>query len=89
MYPNIQLDLMKSSIITSEWILQQSKSEYFTDFASSQNAISETWDDGIGVFSIFRQKVLYASDTYIQNHIMYESPFSYTKPAPVISKGVF
>lgn len=88
---NIQLDLMKSiHYHIGMGFFSNQKSEYFTDFAFfSKRNFPETWDDGIGgVFNLLDRRFYNASDTYIQNHIMYESPFLILNFVPVISKGV-
>lgn len=66
------------------------KSEYFTDFAYfAKRNFPETWDDGIGgVFNLLDRQLYNASDSYIQNHFMYESPFLILNLIPAISKGV-
>lgn len=88
---NIQLNLMKSvQYHIGMGFFSNQKSEYFTDFAFfSKRNFPDTWDDGIGgVFNLLDRRFYNASDTYVQNHIMYESPFLILNLVPVISKGV-
>ena len=88
---NIQLDLMKSfHYHVGMGFFSNQKSEYFTDFAYfSKHNFPDTWDDGIGgVFNLLDRRFYNASDTYIQNHLMYESPFIILNLVPQISKGV-
>lgn len=66
------------------------KSEYFTDFNYfAKSNFPETWDDGIGgVFNLLDKQFYNASDSYIQNHFMYESPFLVLNLIPALAKGV-
>ena len=88
---NIQLNLMKSvQYHIGMGFFSNQKSEYFTDFDFfSKRNFPDTWDDGIGgVFNLLDRRFYNASDTYVQNHIMYESPFLILNLVPAISKGV-
>lgn len=88
---NIQLALMQSfQYHMGMGFFSNQKSEYFTDFAFfAKRNFPETWDDGIGgVFNLLDRQLYNASDSYIQNHFMYESPFLILNFVPVISKGV-
>ena len=88
---NIQLNLMKSlHYHVGMGFFSNQKSEYFTDFAFfSKRNFPDTWDDGIGgVFNLLDRRFYNASDTYVQNHLMYESPFLILNLVPAISKGV-
>lgn len=88
---NIQLALMQSfQYHIGMGFFSNQKSEYFTDFAYfAKRNFPETWDDGIGgVFNLLDRKLFNASDTYIQNHFMYESPFLILNLIPALSKGV-
>ena len=88
---NIQLALMQSfQYHIGMGFFSNQKSEYFTDFSFfAKRNFPETWDDGIGgVFNLLDRQLYNASDTYIQNHFMYESPFLILNLVPVLSKGV-
>ncbi len=88
---NIPLALMQSfQYHIGMGFFSNQKSEYFTDFAYfAKRNFPETWDDGIGgVFNLLDRQLYNASDSYIQNHFMYESPFLILNLVPVISKGV-
>lgn len=88
---NIQLALMQSfQYHIGMGFFSNQKSEYFTDFVYfAKRNFPDTWDDGIGgVFNLLDRKFYNASDTYLQNHFMYESPFIILNLVPVLSKGV-
>ena len=88
---NIPLALMQSfQYHIGMGFFSNQKSEYFTDFAYfAKRNFPETWDDGIGgVFNLLDRQLYNASDSYIQNHFMYESPFLILNLVPAISKGV-
>lgn len=88
---NIQLALMQSfQYHIGMGFFSNQKSEYFTDFEYfAKRNFPETWDDGIGgVFNLLDRKFYNASDSYIQTHFMYESPFIILNLVPVLSKGV-
>ncbi len=88
---NIQLDLMKSfQYHIGMGFYSNQKTEYFADFEYfAKRNFPDTWDDGIGgVFNLLDRRFYNASDTYIQNHFMYESPFMILNLIPAISKGV-
>lgn len=88
---NIQLDLMKSfQYHIGMGFFSNQKSEYFTDFEYfAKRNFPETWDDGIGgVFNLLNRQFYNASDSYIQNHFMYESPFIVLNLVPALAKGV-
>lgn len=88
---NIQLDLMKSfQYHIGMGFFSNQKSEYFTDFQYfAKRNFPDTWDDGIGgVFNLLDRQFYNASDTYLQNHFMYESPFIILNLVPAIAKGV-
>ena len=87
----IQLNLMKSlHYHVGMGFFSNQKSEYFTDFEFfSKRNFPDTWEDGIGgVFNLLDRRFYNASDTYVQNHLMYESPFLILNLVPAISKGV-
>ena len=88
---NIQLALMQSfQYHIGMGFFSNQKSEYFTDFAYfAKRNFPETWDDGIGgVFNLLDRQLYNASDSYIQTHFMYESPFLILNLIPAVSKGV-
>ncbi|MGV8962787.1 MAG: DUF5686 family protein [Candidatus Saccharimonadaceae bacterium] len=88
---NIQLKLMQSfQYHIGLGFFSNQKSEYFNDFAYfAKRNFPETWDDGIGgVFNLLDRQFYNASDSYIQTHFMYESPFIVLNLVPAISKGV-
>jgi hypothetical protein len=57
------------------------KSIYFADFKNFQNHnFPQSWKDPIcGVFHLLDGEWYNASDTYVQGHFMYESPFVFLK----------
>ena len=88
---NIQLALMQSfQYHVGMGFFSNQKSEYFADFQYfAKRNFPETWDDGIGgVFNLLDRQFYNASDSYIQTHFMYESPFIILNLIPIISKGV-
>ena len=88
---NIELDLNKSfHYHIGMGFFSNQKSEYFTDFKYfAKRNFPSNWDDGIGgVFNLLDRRFYNASDTYIQNHLMYESPFLILNLVPAVSRGV-
>lgn len=88
---NIQLELMKSfQYHIGVGFFSNQKSEYFNDFSYfAKRNFPETWDDGIGgVFNLLNRQFYNASDSYIQTHFMYETPFIVLNFIPILSKGV-
>ena len=63
------------------------KTEYFADFVYfSKNNFPENWDDGLGGnFNILSRDLYNASDSYIQAHMMFETPFLILKGIRFIS----
>lgn len=61
--------------------------EYFADFYYfSKNNFPETWDDRLGgSFNLLSRELYNASDSYIQGHLMYETPFLILKKIPFVS----
>ena len=87
----IQLNLMKSfHYHIGMGFFSNQKSEYFTDFEYfAKRNFPYNWDDGIGgVFNLLDRRFYNASDTYVQNHLMYESPFLILNLVPAVSKGI-
>lgn len=87
----IQLDLNRSfHYHIGMGFFSNQKSEYFTDFEYfAKRNFPDNWDDGIGgVFNLLDRRFYNASDTYIQNHLMYESPFLILNLVPAVSRGV-
>ena len=63
------------------------KTEYFADFVYfSKHNFPENWDDGLGgVFNLLSRNLYNASDSYIQGHLMFETPFLLLKNIPFVS----
>lgn len=63
------------------------ETEYFADFVYfSKNNFPENWDDGLGGnFNLLSRSLYNASNSYLQGHIMLESPFLILKNIPFIS----
>lgn len=63
------------------------KTEYFADFQFfSKNNFPENWNDGLGgVFNLLSRDLYNASDSYIQSHLMFETPFLVLKNIPFVS----
>jgi hypothetical protein len=63
------------------------KTEYFADFIYFQrNNFPESWHDGVGgVFNLLDRRLFNASDSYVQAHLMYETPFLILKSIPFIT----
>lgn len=64
------------------------KTEYFADFVYfAKNNFPENWNDGLGgVFNILSRNLYNASDSYIQAHFMFETPFLILKNIPFVSE---
>ncbi|MDD4697236.1 MAG: DUF5686 family protein [Fermentimonas sp.] len=85
---NIQIGLMHSfqyHLGAGSFINQ--KTEYFADFLYfAKNNFPENWNDGLGgVFSLLSRDLYNASDSYIQAHFMFETPFLILKNIPFVS----
>ena len=63
------------------------KTEYFADFVYfSKNNFPENWDDGLGGnFNLLSRNLYNASDSYIQGHLMFETPFLLLKNIDFLS----
>ncbi|MCE5178080.1 MAG: DUF5686 family protein [Porphyromonadaceae bacterium] len=63
------------------------KTEYFADFVYfSKNNFLDNWDDGLGGnFNLLSRDLYNASDSYIQGHVMFETPFLILKNIDFIS----
>lgn len=63
------------------------KTEYFTDFVYfSRNNFPENWNDKLGGgFNLLERNLYNASESYIQAHLMFETPFLIIKNIPFIS----
>jgi len=86
---NIQFGLMNSlqyHIGAGEFINQET--EYFADFIYfSKSNFPENWNDGLGgIFNLLSRDLYNASDSYIQAHIMLETPFLILKNIPFVSE---
>lgn len=68
-------------------VFTNQKTEYFADFYYfSKNNFPETWDDRLGgSFNLLSRQLYNASDSYIQGHLMYETPFLILKKIPFVS----
>lgn len=66
------------------------KNEYFSDFAFfAKNNFPDVWENEIGgTFSLLDRYLYNASDSYIQAHLMYETPFIIFNRIPLLSSGV-
>ena len=63
------------------------KTEYFADFVYfSKNNFLDNWNDGLGGnFNLLSRDLYNASDSYIQGHIMFETPFLILKNIDFVS----
>lgn len=63
------------------------KTEYFADFVYfSKSNFPENWNDGLGgIFNLLSRDLYNASDSYIQAHAMFETPFLILKNIPFVS----
>ena len=63
------------------------RTEYFADFAFfARNNFPESWNDGLGgVFNLLNRAMFNASNSYIQAHLMYETPFLLLSRIPFVS----
>lgn len=63
------------------------KTEYFADFVYfSKYNFSENWNDGLGGnFNLLNRELYNASDSYIQGHVMFETPFLILKNINFVS----
>jgi hypothetical protein len=63
------------------------RTEYFADFTFfSKSNFPESWNDGVGgVFNLLGRDLYNASDSYIQAHLMYETPFLLLRSVPFVS----
>ncbi len=64
------------------------KTEYFADFIYfAKNNFPDNWSDGIGGnFNLLRRHLYNASDSYIQAHFMFETPFLFLKNLRFLSE---
>lgn len=71
-------------------VFTNQRSEYFADFHYFQKRnFPENWDDGIGgVFNLLDRDLYNASTSYVQVHLMYETPFLLLNDIPLLSRGV-
>jgi len=85
---NIPVGLMRSlSYQVGAGIFTNQKTEYFADFVFfARNNFPESWNDGLGgVFNLLNRAMFSASDSYIQAHVMYETPFLLLSRIPFVS----
>ncbi len=85
---NIPFGLMKSlqyHLGTGMFINQ--KTEYFADFVYfSKSNFPENWNDGLGgIFNLLSRELYNASDSYIQAHTLFETPFLILMNIPFVS----
>ena len=85
---NIQFGLMNSlqyHLGAAMFINQET--EYFADFVYfSKNNFPENWNDGLGGnFNLLSRTLYNASDSYVQGHMMFETPFLILKSIPFVS----
>lgn len=68
----------------------QQQDEYFADYTFfARYNMPETWGDGIGgVFNLLPYNVYNSSTSYIQAHVMYETPFFIFTLLPKLARGV-
>ena len=88
---HIQLGLMKSiNYRVGAGKFMNQTNEYFSDFAYfTKNNFPEVWNSDIGgCFSLLSRNLYNASDSYIQAHLMYETPFIIFNRIPFLSSGV-
>lgn len=88
---NIPFGIMKSlQYHVGGGVFINQQTEYFADFVYfAKNNFPETWNDGIGgTFNLLRRNLYNASDSYLQAHVMYETPFLILKNIPFLSEGV-
>lgn len=64
------------------------KTQFFADFYYfSKNFFPENWKDGIGGgFNLLRLHLYNLSDSYVQTHLMFETPFLILKTIPFIQE---
>ena len=95
-YNRIELDISQNISVGLMHSLQyhigagmfiNQKTEYFADFVYfAKNNFPENWNDGLGgVFNLLSRDLYNASDSYIQAHLMYETPFLILKNIPFVS----
>lgn len=73
--------LRKINYHVSAGMYYNDKSTYFADFRYfTRRNYADSWNDGIGgVFHLLNRDWFYASDKYVQAHLMYESPYAILK----------
>ena len=87
----ISIDLIRSiRYYVGGGIFTNTKSVYFADFTKfSKRNFPRSWDDHMGgVFYLLDSKWYNASNSYVQAHLMYESPFMLSYFIKKISKDV-
>ncbi|MFA6701412.1 MAG: DUF5686 family protein [Dysgonamonadaceae bacterium] len=88
---NVEIGLMKAfQYHVGAGLFTNQQTEYFADFSFfSKNNFPTNWDDGVGGgFNLLPREFYNASESYLQGHFMYETPFLLLKSIPHISKGV-
>jgi len=85
---NIQTGLMNSlQYHLGAGMFINQETEYFADFVYfSKNNFPENWNDGLGGnFNLLSRALYNASDSYIQAHMLFETPFLLLKNIPFVS----
>ncbi len=85
---NIPIGLMNSfQYHVGAGVFINQKTEYFADFVYfSKSNFPENWNDGLGGnFNVLDRDLYNASDSYIQAHLMFETPFLILKNIPFVS----
>jgi hypothetical protein len=85
---NIQFGLMNSlQYHLGAGMFINQETEYFADFVYfSKNNFPENWNDGLGGnFNLLSRTLYNASDSYVQGHMMFETPFLILKSIPFVS----
>lgn len=86
---NIPFGLMKSfQYHIGAGKLVNQETQYFVDFFYfSKIFFPENWKDGIGGgFNLLRSHLYNASDSYVQAHLMFETPFLFLSSIPFVSE---
>lgn len=85
---NIPIGLMNSlQYHVGAGMFINQKTEYFADFVYfSKSNFPENWNDGLGgIFNLLGRDLYNASDSYIQAHALFETPFLILKNIPFVS----
>ena len=68
-------------------VFTNQRTEYFADFVFfTRSNFPRSWNDGLGgIFHLLNRTLYHASDSYIQAHVMYETPFFILSRIPFVS----